>query len=156
MLEVAVVNAYILYKVLVVSRGQKPMNHHAFRRHLIESLAEPIRNSVIPWARSGPNMAQSINVQSGTFLRWERRGRTAWCAATVSRVVHDISHTMSGTCPEKPSLCPAGCFEAYHTHKQYRHCSFSSVTNVCQFYNGFILCIHPALYPTLISCYVLI
>ena len=38
-LEVATVNAYILYKVLAQKRGERPMSHLAFRRKLILSLS---------------------------------------------------------------------------------------------------------------------
>jgi hypothetical protein len=58
--QVAVVNAYIIYKVLALKRREKPMSHRAFRRRLIESLSEPIRSTVIPRARSGPRKAQNI------------------------------------------------------------------------------------------------
>ena len=58
--EVAVVNAYIISKVLAVKRGEKPMSHRAFRRRLIESLSEPIRSTVNSQARHGPRKAQNI------------------------------------------------------------------------------------------------
>ena len=36
MLEVAVINSYIIYKKLVTSRGRRPMTHKAFRQALID------------------------------------------------------------------------------------------------------------------------
>ena len=59
-LEVAVVNAYIIYKELALKRGVKPMSHLAFRRRLIASLSEPIRSSVIPRARPGPQASTNV------------------------------------------------------------------------------------------------
>ena len=44
-LEVSVVNAYIIYRELVISRSERPMTHVAFRRVLIKSLSAPLRNS---------------------------------------------------------------------------------------------------------------
>ena len=36
--EVAVINAYIVYKELALKRGERPMSHLAFWQHLIEHL----------------------------------------------------------------------------------------------------------------------
>ena len=90
-LEVTVVNAYIIYKMLVVRRKEKLMSHRAFRRQLIESLSEPIRSrsfhvlGVIP----GRLKTLSDSIQSGTFPKWGRRGGTVWSVATASRELHD-------------------------------------------------------------------
>ena len=46
LLEVAVVNFYIIYKELAQTRGERPMTHLAFWCKLIESLSEPIRSSI--------------------------------------------------------------------------------------------------------------
>ena len=59
-LEVATVNAYILYKVLAEKRGERPVSHFVFRQHMIWSLSEPITNIVIPRARPGPQASDSI------------------------------------------------------------------------------------------------
>ena len=123
-LEVAVINAYIINKVWAMRRGQKPMSHRAFCRRLIESLAEPIRSSVIPRARSGPNMAQNIERLHPVrhFLQMEEKRRDCVvCSNRQQGGTRHLTQYVCGTCPEKPSLCPAGCFEAYHTHKRYRH-----------------------------------
>ena len=138
-LEVAVVNAYIIYKMLAVRRGKKPISSHAFRQRLIESLAEPISSSVIPWARSGPNMVLNI----------ERLRSVRHC---ISRVVHYISHTMSVVYAQRNLFVLQDVLRCIiHTSDTATNCIFCSVTNVCQSFHGFILCIHAALYPTLIS-----
>jgi hypothetical protein len=38
LLEVMVINAYIIYKELARRRGERPITHLAFRRRLIESV----------------------------------------------------------------------------------------------------------------------
>ena len=58
-LEVAVINAYIIYKSLALQRGERPMSHLAFRRKLILSLSEPIRSSVIPRRRFSKSVLSS-------------------------------------------------------------------------------------------------
>ena len=60
MLEVAVVNVYIIYKELVLKRGERPISHLAFCRRLIQSLAEPILSSATPRARTGPRATQHL------------------------------------------------------------------------------------------------
>ena len=44
-MKVAVINAY---KALELKRGERPISHFAFRRSLIEWLAEPLRSSAVP------------------------------------------------------------------------------------------------------------
>ena len=59
-LEAAVVNSYIIYKELARERDERPVAHIGFRRKLIEDLSEPMRSSVVPRARTGPRMSQSV------------------------------------------------------------------------------------------------
>ena len=59
-LEVATVNACIICKVLAKRRGEQPISHLAFRQQLILPLSEPIRSSVIPRARPGPQASNCI------------------------------------------------------------------------------------------------
>ena len=59
-LEVAVVNAYIIYKELALKQGDKPLSHIAFRRQLIASLSEPIGCGVTPRARTGPRTSANV------------------------------------------------------------------------------------------------
>ena len=59
-LEVAVINAYIVYKELALKRGERPMSYLAFRRRLIDGLSEPIRSSAVPPSRSGHRPTQNI------------------------------------------------------------------------------------------------
>ena len=44
MLEVAVINAYIIYKKLAMAQGRRPMTHKASCRVLIDRLSEPLRS----------------------------------------------------------------------------------------------------------------
>ena len=122
-LEVATVNAYILYKVLAEKRGERPMSHLAFRWQLILSLSEPIRSSVTPRGRPGPQASDSIErlhpvphfLQKGT-----KRRDCVVCSDREEGGSRHLSLYMCGTCTDKPSLCPVGCFQAYHTQRQYQ------------------------------------
>ena len=59
-LEVAVINAYIIYKELALKQGDKPLSHTAFRRQLIASPSKPIRSSVTTRARPGPQASANV------------------------------------------------------------------------------------------------
>ena len=58
-LEVAVVNAYIMYKELALKQGDKP-EPYAFRRQLIASLSEPLRSTVTPRVCSSPRTSANV------------------------------------------------------------------------------------------------
>ena len=47
-LEVAVVNSYILYKEQTTAQRGKPIPHLAYRRNVIIALSEIIRSTAIP------------------------------------------------------------------------------------------------------------
>ena len=122
-LEVAVVNAYIIYKELALKRGVKPMSHVAFRRRLIASLSEPIRSSVIPRARPGPQA--STNVERLRPIphfpqKGAKRKDCVVCSNREEGGTRHLTHYTCGTCTENPALCMSGCFEAYHTQRRYR------------------------------------
>ena len=124
LLEVAVVNAYIIYKEEARRRGATPITHLAFRRRLIQSLSEPIRSCVTPHARSGPRVAQNVERLQPVphFLHKGRKRRD--CVVCSDREEGGTRHLTlfhCATCPDNPSLCPATCFEAYHTQRLYRH-----------------------------------
>ena len=123
-LEVAVINTYIVYKELALRRRERPISHLAFRRRLIDSLSEPIRSSFVPRARSGPRAAQNIERLRQAQHYMEKGGKRRDCVVCSKREEGGKRHLTSyfcGTCQTKPSLCPSGCFEVYHSQKNYRH-----------------------------------
>ena len=122
-LEVATVNAYIIYEVLAEKRGERPMSHLAFRRKVILSLSEPIRSSVIPRARPGPRASSNVERlrQVPHYLKKGRKRRDCVvCSNREEGSTRHLSLYECDTCPNKPPLCPSGCFQAYHTQQQYR------------------------------------
>ena len=123
-LEVATVNAYIIYKELALKRGERPMSHMAFRRKLILSLSEPIRSSVTPRARPGPRAAENVERLCPVPHYLNKGIKRRDCAVCSNREEGGTRHLTlftCATCTEKPALCPSGCFEAYHTQQRYRH-----------------------------------
>lgn len=120
-LEVATVNAYIIYKELAMTNGERPMSHISFRRRLITTLSERIR-TVVPRARPGPRSADSAErlrpvphfPQRGT-----KRRDCVVCSRREEGGTRHLTQYMCGTCSEKPSLCPSDCFQVYHTQRHY-------------------------------------
>lgn len=113
LLEVAVINAYIIYKMLAVQRGEKPMTHLAFRRHLVLSLSEPIRSSVVPRRRSGTRVSDSVERLRPTqhFLqKGVKRRDCVVCSNREEGGVRHLTQYYCGTCSEQPAMCPSGCF----------------------------------------------
>ena len=123
LLEVALVNSYILYK----SNTNRPMSHREFRLSVIRHLASP-QIQAVPSIRSGPHV-QSRQARSGDPVRLNRQPHFLdRCSRQKDCIV--CSHQSQGTrhrttyfcksCPTHPPLCPTSCFERYHTMELYR------------------------------------
>ena len=83
LLEVMVINSYIIYRELAKARGEKPLTQLTFRRRLIESLS---RSAVVP--PPVPGLVQGLHTILSasspyvTSLRKEERDETVWSAVT--------------------------------------------------------------------------
>ena len=121
-LEVATVNAYILHKMQAEKQEERPNTHLNFRRQLILSLSEPIRSSVNSRARPGSQVSdiQRLRPVPHFLQKGTKRRDCVMCSDREEGGTRHLSLFMCGTCTDKPSLCPAGCFQAYHT-RHYRH-----------------------------------
>ena len=122
-LEVAVINSYIIYKTLAKERGEKPISHLAYRRQLVHSLSEPIRSTAQPKRRSGPRASVHVERLRPIQHYLHKRNKRRDCMVCSSREEGGTRHLtlyVCGTCPEQPALCPSNCFEEYHTCKNYR------------------------------------
>ena len=130
-LEVATVNSYILYKEQETARGVHPMGHLAFRCHLIEILSEPMRCTATCRVRPGPRLSsQSLERLQPIrhFLgKTPKRKDCVVCSKREEGGMRRLTPYQCKTCSDNPALCPADCFEAYHTKKHYSdlymHCT---------------------------------
>ena len=120
-MEVAVVNSYILYKCT----STQPVNHLDYRQSLIRSLATAYVQSV---PSSGPGRRRGVSrpARSGDPERLNRRphfldrGTQGGCVVCSDSTNRHRTRFFCKTCPSKPSLCPGACFERYHTVENYR------------------------------------
>ena len=121
-MEVAIVNSYILHKFT----SQRPQTHLEYRRSLVRSLAAAYVQSApprVPGRRKRPRQPQHgdperLNRQPHFLERGSQRDCTV-CSSQYSGHRHRTTYFCK-TCPSHPPLCPAACFEQYHTMEDYR------------------------------------
>lgn len=119
MLEVSIVNSYIIYKELAKSRRAPVMPQLAYRRKLILSLSAPVRMAVIP--RQVRHASRLERLRSTHFLaKGTKRRDCVVCSNRGSDGSRHLSLYHCATCSTNPALCPSGCFEAYHTKINYK------------------------------------
>ena len=121
--EVAVINAYIVYKEQAQSIEVRPMCHLAFRRQLIEHLSEPLRSTAPPGPRRGPRVRQSLERLQPVRHFMKKGDKRRDCVVCSNREEGGSRHLTlysCSTCSDNPSLCPSTCFEAYHKERRYR------------------------------------
>ena len=119
LLEVVVINSYIIYKELARLRGERPMSHLEFRRKLILSLSEPLRTSVPHSTRTRTSRTERLQPVPHFLEKGRKRRDCVVCSDREGGTRH-LTVYRCATCPDTPSLCPSPCFEAYHTQRRYR------------------------------------
>ena len=122
-IEVAVVNAFVIHQHQARRVGTRPLAHLPFRRRLIEHLSEPIRCEVVPTSLRGPKKSQKLERLQPVrhfLVKGAKRIDCVVCSKREEGGVRHLTLYVCGTCSNKPHLCPAPCFEVYHTQKHYR------------------------------------
>ncbi len=123
--EVTVVNSYIIYKEQAQKREERVTSHLGYRRQLIEFLSEPIRSNAVPRPRKlGRSSAQHLERLQPVrhFLqKGDKRRDCAVCSCREHGATRHLTLYTCATCTNHPYLCPAPCFEAYHTRKNYHN-----------------------------------
>ena len=118
-IEVAVVNAYIIHKSQTTQQGKKCLTHLAFRRQLIEALSETL-NQPPKRRQSATSTVERLQPVRHYPAKGERRLDCIVCSKRGEGSVRHLTAYTCGTCSSRPHLCPAPCFEDYHTKKNYR------------------------------------
>ena len=115
--EVVVVNSYIIYKEQTSTNGKRPITHLAYRRRLIETHSDAQHS--IPRACTGPRTSQTLERLQPLrhFMKKGKKHRD--CAVCSSRQgsVRHLSLYKCSTCSDNPALCPSDCFKVYHTKR---------------------------------------
>lgn len=117
LLEVAIVNSYILYRSVQINSGKKPLVHLDFRKSLVESLvAEKIATR--PTCKRGrPAQGPPEQRLNGSqhFMDKRENGKRTRCVVCFKRGERKETVYFCKSCVTKPGLHPENCFEAYHT-----------------------------------------
>ena len=122
LMEVTVVNSYLLYKMTV----DGPKTHLAYRRALVEQAAQlSIQQGPPRPGRGAPRRQARVNVpqrldKKPHFIGKSQRDRD--CTVCSKREQNKRHRTVyyCNTCTNKPYLCPDTCFTRYHTLTNYK------------------------------------
>ena len=124
MMEVAVVNSYILYKCHTI----QPFTHRDYRLSIIRALAAPYIQSAPPCGPGRPRLTcqqassgdpDRLNGLSHFLEMGAGQRDCVVCSAQVRGRRHRTKYYCK-TCQSHPPLCPTLCFERYHTLRHYR------------------------------------
>lgn len=120
LLEVGLVNAYLIYKMVQTKSGTKPMTHKSFRESIVEDLvSEQItkrKSNVRKRGRppTGPPEERLSNTPH--FMDRKEKGAGRCFICKINNVRRETIYFCK-TCTDKPFLHPDKCFERYHTVK---------------------------------------
>ena len=120
LLEVSVVNSYILYTTSLGQYGQQPRSHLQFRRELILQLVSHRLQLPAP-SRSGPRVDLSLERLRPVphFAEESERRRDCRVCSAVGR--RRTTAYLCITCSDRPYLHPGRCFRLFHTRENFRH-----------------------------------
>ena len=120
LLEVAIVNSYLLYKESV----SRPKSHVDYRRAVIDNIAmASIQLSSRPSRgaprRTTPNTLQHLDRKPHFMKKAAVDRDCVVCSVRGPRGRHRTLYYCT-TCNTHPYLCPDACFQTYHTRTIYR------------------------------------
>lgn len=124
LLDLCVTNSYALYREQ--EQSPKPKPHLTYRRMIVEALASRYMSTAPPRRQVG-RPRKRCHPESGTLERLSgklhllgkrEQRRCVVCGVSGSGERHRSIYYCK-TCPDNPTLCPVGCFERYHTLRDY-------------------------------------
>lgn len=125
LLDISVVNSYLLYNMNLQNMGKKPIDSKKFREELIKGLVGDTRNNNIK-KRGRPGSAdheERLNLsRTHHFISQTTNKKTKECMVCSNRAAGRRRETtfFCETCSKKPGLHPGECFKRYHTLKDYK------------------------------------
>lgn len=124
LLEVAIVDSYILYKEVQSRHLKKPMTHEQFRKSLVRDLVAEKQAQPMPrrGRRGRPNQGATPSIErlnrKPHFIQKRQKG-TARCVVCLKKGLRKETVYACKTCSDHPALHPEICFETFHTLDDY-------------------------------------
>ena len=119
LLEVTVVNSYIIYKEAMKAKSRKSLPHKRFRKAVLNTLVEPMRTSGSTTRTRNPLNLERLRPQKHILAKGVKRRDCVVCSKRDGGGRH-LTMYFCDNCRSKPSMCPAGCFTKYHTCKKFK------------------------------------
>lgn len=122
LLETAIVNSYILYKLNLPQEQQKTARQRKFRRELVRKLVGDIR--FVP-KRKRPSVEDGNRLDGKLHLIYPLEGPTKVkdcivCSDRSADGQRKRSKFFCKTCRNNPGIHPGLCFEKFHTLLNYK------------------------------------
>lgn len=123
LLEVAIVNSFLLCNMNRVREGLKPLGHLKYRKNLLVQLVGDVRNNPKKRGRPSTNDEEERLRKIPHFIQSNEKSNSKDCAVCSNRQVKGGRREtvfFCETCTRKPGLHPGECFKKYHTQKKYK------------------------------------
>ena len=121
LVEVAVVNSYILQNISKRQAGEREMTHLDYRRRLIVELVGTVRQKQRRLGRpSTKDLAERMSCKPHFIAQHKIQRDCAVCSDPKIPGGRKRTVFFCKTCTRNPGLHPGECFERYHTLNDYR------------------------------------
>lgn len=110
LLEVSIVNSYLLHSAVQRKADRKQFTHKKFRKQLIEKLVEPkiMKENLSQSHRTDPTLPKGMH-----FMERAKKGKR--CVSCYKKGLRRETIYFCSSCANKPFLHPDKCFEMFHT-----------------------------------------
>lgn len=115
LLEICIINSYLLYKEVQLTNNKKPMKHADFRYSLIKELVAEKTAEPTPRKRGRQPNGPPEQRLDGKQHFMGRKQKAVRCVVCSKKGQRRETIYYCKTCHSNPSLHPDECFEQYHT-----------------------------------------
>lgn len=119
LLEVSIINSYVLYKNVQTTHGKKPLSHAEFRQSLIKDLVAEKSAEPAPRKRGRQPTGPPEERLDDKKHFMGRKQKAVRCVVCAKKGMRRETIYFCKTCTSNPSLHPDDCFELYHTKSCY-------------------------------------
>lgn len=117
LLEVIIVNSYVMHCEISKKKKEKPMTHLRYRQTIISILSEGQITCSSSRQRSTPHRIERLR-PTKHFLQKTKKRRDCVVCSDRNGTRH-LTQYECQTCSNNPALCPTDCFKQYHTQRHY-------------------------------------